>query len=85
VRHFRISSVTGGIAQIMLPERDGPVNRAPAQSLAMFPRDFRVHFSVKIFFDPKENKVQIFSCPNEKRFLISSRWQGAKIVGVNKM
>ena len=30
----------------------------------------------------KENKIPVFSCRNEKRFLISSRWQGETNKGV---
>jgi hypothetical protein len=42
-------------------------------------------FSSRFFWSATENKIQIFSCRLRMRFLISSRWQGAKSAGVNKM
>jgi hypothetical protein len=48
-------------------------------------RQSELNFSVKNFLIRGENKVQVFSCRIFKRFLISSRWQGAPIAGVNKM
>jgi hypothetical protein len=42
-------------------------------------------FQSRDFSTTKKNKIPVFSCRNENRFLISSRWQGAKIVGVNNM
>lgn len=47
--------------------------------------DVDLLFSVKIFLNDNENKIQIFACRFRNPFLVSSRWQGANSLDVNNM
>jgi hypothetical protein len=61
------------------------VNFARLQRIFRFFRSLVSAFPSRFFFVATKNKIQIFPCRSRSRFLISSRWQGATAVNVNKM
>jgi hypothetical protein len=67
-----------------LPVRDDWVNHARGAPLGVISA-IRIEFFVKNFLICAQNKVQVFSCRISERFLLSARWPGARIAGVNKM